>query len=100
MSNEKSMSSVMFDMDDICSRIEIVKNLLQVFDEGLEREVSLIDSNEPWTAACFMKRYGLLDSQLFAISALLCDVLDDARESVNVGFKILRDQEHKEGSAV
>lgn len=100
MSNEKSMSSVISDIEALFSRIEVVKDLIQVLSEGLEREVAMINSNEPWTVELFVKRYGILESQLCAIFILICDVIDDAREPVNAGYKILKDKKNKEGSTV
>ena len=91
MDQKKGLFSVLSDLDLSATELEDTARLLQLFDEILWNEVSNIDTNQPWTAACFKGRFDMVYSTLSVIRIRLRDILKDIHTGVDEGCKICKE---------
>lgn len=85
---QNDLFSVMSDIEESMIYFMMVQNLIQVYDECIDRELQILrDSSEP-RANHFMKRFELLQSQIDSIQMQMREAVDKMSKSVQTGYDI------------
>jgi len=87
---QNDLFSVMSDIEESMIYFMMVQNLIQVYDECIDRDLQILrDSSEP-QAIHFMNRFALLQSQIDSIQMQMREAVDKMSKSVQTGYDISR----------
>ena len=88
--NRKSVFSLVSEMESVGIELDLLRDLMNLYDEFTGDEVGRLNPEEPWKTQCFVNRWDMSRALLRSIEEKIANISEMVKAVTKDGYDLLK----------